>query len=95
MVRKDVSSLEGTKFIYKKNILAISIEVGTQHGFRAGRSTMSALSAIHQEGAENVEEKSITGVLLWDLSAAFDTLCPTLMWNKLNIHANLVNFVFV
>ena len=45
-----------------------------QHGVRAGRSTMTALTAIQQEWANNTADKFITGVLLWDLSAAFDTL---------------------
>ena len=35
-----------------------------QHGFRAGRSTMSALSAVQQEWAINNSEKKITGVML-------------------------------
>ena len=35
---------------------------------------MSALSSVQQEWAENKTEKKITGVMLWDLSAAFNTL---------------------
>ena len=34
---------------------------------------MSALAAIQQEWAENSENKLVTGVLLWDISVAFDT----------------------
>ena len=56
-----------------------------QHGFREGRSTMTALSAIQQEWAENTANKFITGVLLWDLSAAFDTLNPNILCKKLKI----------
>ena len=44
-----------------------------QHGFRAKRSTMTAWADIQQDWALNTENKEITGVLLWDLSAAFDT----------------------
>ena len=57
-----------------------------QHGFRAGRSTMSALSAIQQEWANNTSSKLITGVLLWDLSAAFDTLNTSTLCSKLQIY---------
>ena len=47
---------------------------------------MTALSAIQQEWAENTANKFITGVLLWDLSAAFDTLNPNIMCEKLKIY---------
>ena len=57
-----------------------------QHGFRAGRSTMTALTAIQQEWANNTAEKFITGVLLWDLSAAFDTLDSNILCKKLKIY---------
>ena len=62
-----------TKFMEKNKLLPPN-----QHGFREGRSTMTALSAIQQEWAENTANKFITGVLLWDLSAAFDTLNPNM-----------------
>jgi hypothetical protein len=39
-----------------------------QHGFKAGRSTLSALSAIQQVWANNILSKLITGVFLWNLS---------------------------
>ena len=43
-----------------------------QHGFRQKRSTMSAWADIQQDWATKTEAKEKTGVLLWDLSAAFD-----------------------
>ena len=46
-----------------------------QHGFRAKRSTMTAWANIQQEWAQNTEKNQTTGVMLWDLSAAFDTFC--------------------
>ena len=52
-----------------------------QHSFRSGHSTMTALTAIQQEWA-----KMITGVLLWDLSAAFDTLNTNILCQKLRIY---------
>ena len=45
-----------------------------QHGFRPRRSTMSAWNEIQLDWADKTEKKLVTGVLLWDLSAAFDTL---------------------
>ena len=45
-----------------------------QHGFRPRRSTMSAWHEIQLDWAMKGDEKLVTGVLLWDLSAAFDTL---------------------
>ena len=44
-----------------------------QHGFRAKRSTMTAWANIQQQWAQNTEKGQITRVMLWDLSAAFDT----------------------
>ena len=35
---------------------------------------MSAWADIQEDWARNTEEIEMTGVLLWDLSAAFDTL---------------------
>ena len=57
-----------------------------QHGFRAKRSTMTALSAMQQDWVKNWDSKKVTGVLLWDLSAAYDTLCPQLLCEKLKIY---------
>ena len=45
-----------------------------QHGFRPKRSTMTAWQEIQLDWAEKTEKNLVTGVLLWDLSAAFDTL---------------------
>jgi len=45
-----------------------------QHGFRPGRSTMTAWQEIQLDWASKTEKNQVTGVLLWDLSAAFDTL---------------------
>ena len=45
-----------------------------QHGFRPRRSTMTAWQEIQLDWASKCESNLVTGVLLWDLSAAFDTL---------------------
>ena len=57
-----------------------------QHGFRPRRSTMTAWANIQQEWALNSEKEETTGVLLWDLSAAFDTLDPMILCKKLEIY---------
>ena len=58
----------------------------SQHGIREKRSTMTALSEIQQDWVENTERKHVTCVLLWDLSAAFDTLNVDLLCKKLKIY---------
>ena len=58
----------------------------SQHGFRKKRSTMTAWAQIQQEWAKNTNEDKITGVLLWDLSAAFDCLDINLLCQKLEIY---------
>ena len=58
-----------SEFLEKNNLLP-----NNQHGFRPMRSTMTAWSNIQKQWAQNTDEKQLTGVLLWDLSAAFDCL---------------------
>ena len=43
-----------------------------QHGLRPKRSTMAAWEDVQLDWATKTENKNVTGVLLWDLSAAFD-----------------------
>jgi hypothetical protein len=57
-----------------------------QHGFRSGRSTMSALSAMQKDWIQNTEDGLMTGVLVWDLSSAFDTLDIDLFLRKLTLY---------
>ena len=64
-----------------------------QHGFRQNRSTMSAHANIQHEWNSNSEKKLITGVLLWDLSAAFDCLDCDILCNKLSIYGFCNNSV--
>ena len=54
-----------------------------QHGFRAKRSTMTASASMQQEWIQNTDEKEITGILFWDLSAAYDTLSHDLIVQKI------------
>ena len=47
---------------------------------------MTALSEIQRDWTENREDRKITGVLFWDLSAAFDTLNSNLLVQKLSLY---------
>ena len=44
---------------------------------------MTALTAMQKEWVQNTEDGFMTGILVWDLSAAFDTLDPDLLCEKL------------
>ena len=57
-----------------------------QHGFRSGRSTMTALSSMQKQWIQNTEGGLMTGILVWDLSSAFDTLDIDLFLKKLQIY---------
>ena len=58
-----------TRFAEVHNLLP-----NCQHGFRTQRSTMTALSSMQKDWIKNTEDGLMTGVLVWDLSSAFDTL---------------------
>ena len=59
----------------------------SQHGFRAKRSMMTALSEIQRDWIENTEEKRSQEYYFVDLSAAFDTLNSELQIQKLRIYS--------
>jgi hypothetical protein len=47
---------------------------------------MTALAAMQQRWVERTEAKKTTGILLWDLTAAYDTLDAELLCEKLKIY---------
>ncbi len=47
---------------------------------------MTALLGLQQEWVSKAEEKMTTVVLLWDLSAAFDTIRPILFCKKSELY---------
>ena len=58
----------------------------SQHGFRSNRSTMTALSAMQKDWMRNTEDGLMTGILVWDLSSAFDTLDIDLFLKKMVLY---------
>ena len=53
-----------------------------QHGFRSGRSTTSALISSIIKWQDTKEKKKYTGCLLYDLSAAYDTISSEILVKK-------------
>ena len=54
--------------------------------FRSKRSTLTAWAQIQLDWANNTDKKLVTGVLMWDLSAAFDTLDHDKLLSKFEIY---------
>ena len=46
---------------------------------------MTATASMQQEWTKNTDEKEMTGILFWDLSSAYDTLCKVGMTNVHNL----------
>ena len=57
-----------------------------QHGFRKMRSTMTAHANMQQDWIISKEQGKKTGLLIWDLTAAFDTLDIGLLCKKLEVY---------
>ena len=57
-----------------------------QHGFRAGRSTTSALISSLVKWQSAKQSGKFTGCLLYDLSAAYDTISPDLLVKKFKLY---------
>ena len=47
---------------------------------------MTALTAMQKEWVKNTEEGLLTVILIWDLSAAYDTVDTELLCKKLEIY---------
>ena len=45
-----------------------------QHGKRAKRSMMTAVAGMQEDWVKKWYKKKVTGILVWDLSAAYDTV---------------------
>lgn len=75
-IRTQVSKFFETHNLFPQN----------QHGFRPKRSTTTALIALQNYLIENKMAGKTTGMLLWDLSAAFDTLDHEIFLEKIKIY---------
>ena len=78
LLLESVVNEQMSNFLEKNNLLPQN-----QHGFRPHRSTMTAWEDIQLDWAKKAEGKDLTGVLLWDLSAAFDTLDSEIFCSKI------------
>ena len=57
----------------------------SQHGFRRGHSTFTAVAQMHEQWILNKENKKQQAVSLLDLSAAFDTISKDIICKKLKV----------
>jgi hypothetical protein len=90
-VLESVVNNQITDFCEKNDIIPAS-----QHGFQKSKSTMTALISMVDSWQEALERGESVGVLLFDLSAAFDTLDPPLLLKKLeslNFSTKTVNWI--
>ena len=51
-----------------------------------GLLTDTALAAMQEDWVANWDNTDVTGILLWDLSAVYNTLSPSLLCEKLKIY---------
>ena len=56
------------------------------HGYRENRSTQTALLAMYDKWVRAASRGQVSGVILLDLSAAFDLVDPVLLIQKLKIY---------
>ena len=56
------------------------------HGYRKDRSTMTALLSMYEKWVMAARKGQVSGVVLVDLSAAFDLVTPSLLIQKLKIY---------
>ena len=57
----------------------------SHHGSRAGHSTSTAIIEMYNHWAESIEEGNMAGVMMIDLSAAFDLVDHSLLLQKLKL----------
>ena len=56
------------------------------HGYRKSRSTMTALLSMYEKWVMAARNGQVSGVVLVDLSAAFDLVSPSLLVQKLKVY---------
>ena len=66
------------------------------HGYRQGRSTMTALLSMYDKWVSAASQGKLSGVVLVDLSAAFDLVSPSLLIKKLQVYGledDIINWI--
>ena len=77
------------KVVYEqiyRNFEKNSLFLEALHGYRKNRSTMTALICMYDKWVKAASEGNVSGVVLADLSAAFDLVPPDLLVKKLKIY---------
>jgi hypothetical protein len=70
----------------ESHIILNNLLTSHQHGFQKGKSTVTALYEIVDQFFTSIEAKEKLNVILYDLSNAFGTICPSLLIQKLKIY---------
>jgi len=101
---RPVSNLDSIGKVFERVILAKLDSLGEldgvfQHGFKANRSTVSAMLELQEFVATNLDDGNVVGTYSIDLSAAFDVLRPDVFYTQLkeeipeNLMAILLDFM--
>ena len=69
------------EYFHKNRLFSSSL-----HGYRNNRSTLTALLTMYEKWVFASSKGQVTGVVLADLSAAFDLVSPTLLIEKLKVY---------
>lgn len=80
-----------SSYFFQGNIIHSS-----QHGFRSGASTISAITELVNSIHDSFEQKNITSAIFLDLSRAFDTISHPILLDKLHwygVSTNTVNLI--
>jgi len=93
---RPVSNLQSISKLYEKMLLdkidteLPEIEGVHQHGFRKGRSTVTALLELQNEIVQNLDKDRKVGTYSIDMTAAFDLLRPDI-FHKLDLPQSIMN----
>jgi hypothetical protein len=94
---RPIANLVSISKIFEKIILAKidalhpNIEGQGQHGFRKGRSTLTALLEVQHEISSSLDKKLEVSTYSIDMSAAFDLLRPNIFHSSSIICESLLN----